>query len=345
LGDFILWLPAAKTIRANWPWSECRYVLVANQNWSQFAKELGLFDTVLPLSRERFQRNLFYRFTMIFRLARMNAELVITPIHSRDATTSDTVARAINAARKIAPTGDSNIAHVKSTVSDFWYTELVPTRNQGHETTRNKEFTEKIIDCDIGLGWPELAVPSSNRLPDELKGKNYVVLAPGASSPLRTWPPEFFYRLTNRLSEEMSLGIVLIGTASERAETKAVAERCSHLLIDLTAKLDINRLLAVLGHAKLIITNETGTAHLAAALRIPTVCITGGGHFGRFLPYPKEAGEVGIRVVALHNSMPCFNCNWECIYPVRYFEPAPCVSKVSIDAAWTAINGLMGPNT
>ena len=138
----------------------------------------------------------------------------------------------------------------------------------------------------------------------------------------------------------MSLNIVLIGTESERAETAAVAQGCSGLVIDLTAQVTTEDLPTVIGQATLVITNDTGTVHIAAALRVPTVCIVGGGHFGSFLPYPEEARDVGIRVEALHHPLPCFNCNWKCIYPVRYFEPAPCVSNVPVDTVWMSIKQL-----
>ncbi len=342
LGDFVLWLPAAKAIRAGWPWSDCRYVLIANDNWSQFAEDIALFDSVLPLNRVRFQRNLFYRIAMIFRLARVKAELVVTPIHSRDPSTANFVARAIDSKRKIASSGDLDNAIVDPSIPNGWYNELIACGDQSaHNSLRNKEFTERLMGFEISEPWPQLAIPSLERLPDVIKDQEYVVFAPGASSPQRTWPADFFSGLANKLSAEMSLGIVVIGTASEASETAAVARRCSRLLFDFTAQSDITSLLAILGHAKLVVTNETGTAQLAAALRVPTVCIVGGGHFGRFLPYPDEARDVGIRVVALHHPMPCFSCNWKCIYPIRYFDPAPCVSGVSVDAAWSAVQGLM----
>jgi len=279
---------------------------------------------------------------MIFRLARMKAELLVTPIHSRDPTTTDTVARAINAQRKVASAGDLDLAYVNPSIPNSWYNELIPSRNNSaHESYRNKEFAESLLGFEVGDPWPQLAIPSPKRLPDVIKGQEYVVFSPGTSYPLKIWPAEFFSSLANKLSAEMSLGIVLIGTASERKETAAVAQGCSGLVVDLTARTDIDNLLAILGHAKLIVTNDSGIAHLAAALRVPTVCIVGGGHFGRFLPYPEEAHDAGIRVVALHHPMPCFNCNWKCVYPIRYFDPAPCVSSVSVDAAWSAIKGLM----
>ena len=289
----------------------------------------------------RFQRNLFYRIAVIFRLARIKAELVITPIHSRDPSTADSVARAINAQRKIATSGDLDNAIVDPSIPNSWYNELIPCGDaSAHNSLRNREFTER-LGFKILDPWPHLAVPSPEQLPGVIKDQRYAVFAPGASSPLRTWPPEFFSQLANKLSAELSLGTVLIGTASERSETAAVAKGCSRLIVDLTGRSDIGGLLAILGHAKLIVTNETGTAQLAAALRTPTVCIVGGGHFGRFLPYPDEARDSGIRVVALHHPMSCFGCNWKCIYPIRYFEPAPCVSKISVDSAWTAVQQLM----
>jgi len=341
LGDFVLWLPAAKAIRAKWPWPGCRYILIANHNWSRFAEELGLFDSVIPLNRVRFQRNPFYRIAMIFRLARIKAELLVTPIQSRDPTTADTIARAINSERKIASAGDSNNAYVNPSIPSHWYNELIPSSsNSTHESVRNKEFTESLTDIKVGDPWPQFVIPSPKQLPDAIKDQDYAVIAPGASSPQRLWPSEYFSRLANKLSSEMFLGTVLIGTASERLETAAVAHGCSGPLVDLTARLSINDLLAILGHAKLVVTNETGTAHLAAALRVPTLCIMGGGHFGRFLPYPKEARDSGIKVVALHHPMLCFNCNWKCVYPIGYTDPAPCVSSVSVDAAWSAIKRL-----
>ena len=342
LGDFVLWLPAATAIRAGWLWPGCRYILIANHNWSRFAEELGLFDNVIPLNRVRFQRNPFYRIAMIFRLARMNAELLVTPIQSRDPTTADTVARAINAQRKVASAGDSNNAYVNPSIPNSWYNELIPSKNiSAHESAKNREFTESLMGFEVSDPWPKFAVPSPERIPDVIKNQAYAVFAPGASSPQKIWPPEFFSKLADKLSSEMSLDIVLVGTASERRETAAVAQGCSVPLVDLTARLGIGDLLAILGHAKLIVTNDTGTAHLAAALRVPTVCIMGGGHFGRFLPYPEEAHDAGIKLIALYHPMPCFYCNWKCVYPIKYSDPAPCVSGVSVDAAWAAIKRLV----
>lgn len=343
LGDFVLWLPAARALRDQWPWPGRRFVLVANASWAGFARNLGVFDQVISVSRTALQRNLCYRVRSILRLGRIKAELLITPIHSRDPTTADTVARAIDARRKVAAAGDSNTADVSLAVSNPWYNELIATPNvSAHASISNKEFMENCLGIEVASPWPALTVRPHEQLPAAIDGMNYVVIAPGAFSQYRIWPPQYFADLADRISSEMLLRTVLIGTASERNETAAVAKACSTPPVDLTAKLDIDKLLCVLKRSKLIVTNETGTAHLGAALRVPTVCIVGGGHFGRFVPYPTEAEHIGIKIAALYHAMPCYHCNWCCIYSVKYADPAPCVARVTAEAAWTAIEGMLG---
>ena len=51
---------------------------------------------------------------------------------------------------------------------------------------------------------------------------------------------------------------------------------------DLTGRTKVPQLLDLLNHAALVVTNDTGPAHLSIGLDTPTVVIVGGGHFGCF---------------------------------------------------------------
>ena len=64
-----------------------------------------------------------------------------------------------------------------------------------------------------------------------------------------------------------------------------------------------------IGDARLVLTVETSTAHIAAALDKPTVALLGGGHFGEFAPWNKSA-----RQLWLYNPLPCYGCDWDCIF-------------------------------
>jgi hypothetical protein len=39
--------------------------------------------------------------------------------------------------------------------------------------------------------------------------------------------------------------------------------------------------------------------------------------------------------------MTCYGCNWECVYSLKKEEPAPCVSKISVDAVWNEVKLLL----
>ena len=57
---------------------------------------------------------------------------------------------------------------------------------------------------------------------------------------------------------------------------------------DLTGQTTLPELLTLMKHAALVISNDTGPAHLSIALGVPTIVIVGGGHFTSFVPYPDH---------------------------------------------------------
>lgn len=341
LGDFILWLPAARALRAHWPWPDQRFVLVANSIWAHFAQGLGIFDRVVCVSRLQFRRDPVYRAKALFRFSRIQADLVVTAVHSRDPLTSDSVARAIRAPRKAAPDGDSGSTNIDLSVSDKWYTELIGSPGiLAHETLRNAAFVKRLADISVPNALPRLCVPTAAKLPPVLRGLRYAVLAPGAVAPLRIWPAAAFAELTDRLFDEFGLRSVLTGTASERRFMRAILRASKSSPIDLAGQTDLGDLCAVLAHAKIIVTNETGTAHLGAALGVRTICITGGGHFGRFVPYPVEERQQDMRLSTVQHRMSCYGCDWNCIYRLKYNDAAPCLSKIHVDEVWSAVAAI-----
>ena len=87
-------------------------------------------------------------------------------------------------------------------------------------------------------------------------------------------------------------------------------------LINLCGSTNLSQLIGVISSARLLLSNETSAIHIAAATSTPSVCLLGGGHFGRFVPYPSSAPMP--HPIPVYYSMPCFNCNWQCIH---HLEP------------------------
>lgn len=111
-------------------------------------------------------------------------------------------------------------------------------------------------------------------------------------------------------------------------------------LRNLAGKTSLGQLAAILAHARLVLTNDTSAAHIGPEVGVPTVCILGGGHYGRFLPYDLLDARLAPRAVS--HRMDCFGCNWRCIYGTEIGQPFPCVTKVSVEDVWDAVEDVLG---
>ena len=103
-----------------------------------------------------------------------------------------------------------------------------------------------------------------------------VAVCPGSTnSRAKRWPVERFASVCDRLIEKMEADIVLIGAREELNVTHQVVEQMRHHPVVLTGKTDLAQTVAMLSAVDLLITNDTGPAHIAAALNRPTLVIFG----------------------------------------------------------------------
>ncbi|HWV34520.1 MAG TPA: glycosyltransferase family 9 protein [Thermomicrobiales bacterium] len=101
----------------------------------------------------------------------------------------------------------------------------------------------------------------------------------GASTPLRRWPAERFAALADELVTRWDARIVLTGSEAERDLTSHIRRMAASPVLDLAGQTDIGTFAALIGQLDLLVTNDTGASHLAAATRTPSVII-----FGTTLP-------------------------------------------------------------
>jgi len=105
--------------------------------------------------------------------------------------------------------------------------------------------------------------------------KSVVAICPGSiNSRAKRWPAEAYAALADRLIEDRR-NVVLIGSKDEIDVTNEVAQRMRHRPVVLTGKTTLDQITAVLGLVDLVVTNDTGPAHIAAALGCPTIVIFG----------------------------------------------------------------------
>lgn len=104
----------------------------------------------------------------------------------------------------------------------------------------------------------------------------YAVLNPGASKPMKRWGAQKFAELADALAARCGLSVVVTGSPAERELTAQVCALATCQPFDLAAAGgSLGSLKAVLARAALLVTNDTGTRHIGAAMGTPTVTLFG----------------------------------------------------------------------
>ncbi len=101
--------------------------------------------------------------------------------------------------------------------------------------------------------------------------ENIVVIHAGASAPSRRYPPERFAWIANQLAVREQCRIVFTGSKHELALVNQMCDMMNGPAISFAGELNVEQLAALLARASLLISNNTGPAHLAAAVQTPIV--------------------------------------------------------------------------
>ncbi len=107
-------------------------------------------------------------------------------------------------------------------------------------------------------------------------GRRLVALCPGSiNSRAKRWPAERYAELADRLIDQLGAEVLLIGSEAEAEVSAAVRRGMMNQPVILTGETNLDELVATLSLVDLLITNDTGPAHIAAALGRPTLVIFG----------------------------------------------------------------------
>ena len=164
-------------------------------------------------------------------------------------------------------------------------------------------------------------------------GKRYAVLRPGGAVPNKCWPVESFAQLARWLREEHGLVPVVNLGSGDEGIAAAVEKHLAPVSV-VIASLDLRRLIALTAGADLLVGNDTGPTHIAAALGKPCVVIFGASDSAAWRPW-----QTGHRVV--ENVFPCERCPaGKC----ATFRESRCILTVTVDQVRQACQELLTEN-
>ncbi len=135
-----------------------------------------------------------------------------------------------------------------------------------------------------------------------------VLVHPGAQLPSRRWPVERFGEVADALAQA-GWQVAVTGSAGEAPLTACVVGGIKSKGIDLTGRTTLGALAALVARAKLLVCNDTGLSHVAAAMRTPSVVIASGNDTRRWAPLDH------VRHRVLADWPACRPCSYrECPY-------------------------------
>ena len=278
LGDFVVSLPAIEALRAAYPAAEL-VLLGADWHAGFLAGRPGPVDRCVPVpptAGVRDDRPPAPAAEVEAFFARMGAERfdLAVQLHGGGRHSNPFVRRLgarVTAGSRAAdaPALDRSVAY---------------TRHQ-HEIHRFLEVAALVGAAPVTLE-PRLSVTARDRAEAAAVGADdrpLVVLHPGANDPRRRWPAERLAAVGTELARK-GAALAVVGTAAERPLADRLLDALEADAADLVGRLGLGGLAGLLERAALLVGNDSGPRHLAAAVGTATVAVYWGVNLGAYGP-------------------------------------------------------------
>jgi ADP-heptose:LPS heptosyltransferase len=292
IGDYVLFRNFLKALRDNPKFHDYHITLCGNAIWKSLGENLDAREVnkFIWVYNKKFLKNLLYRFKIRRKLA-YNYTYVLNATYSRDFFHDDAICFYPRSDYKLAFDGDCNCQNIyQKAITDKQYTDLFQAKAKYcFEFIRNKKLIEYFLGENIPIYTPQIVLNTKYDDTEQL-GEKVTLIFPGSGREFRRWSTKKFAEVGDYLIHNYGHQIALIGAAQEKLLGKKIIESSTFPdnYINKAGLFSLYQILFVLRNARMLIANETGIVHIAAALNVKTLCISNGNHYFRFHPYPKK---------------------------------------------------------
>lgn len=164
----------------------------------------------------------------------------------------------------------------------------------------------------------------------------WIILQPGARWLNKRWPAENFAGLTRQLAAaHPDFRFAILGGADDRELGKAIARVAPNRCLDLTGKISLPEMVEWIRLGTLMVSNDTGPMHVAAALGKPLVAIFGPTE-------PRRTGPYGRTKDVLQTAtLPCVPCMKN---RCAYHKPLECLHSIRVSLVASRVEEQLRPN-
>ncbi|KAF3885356.1 MULTISPECIES: lipopolysaccharide heptosyltransferase II [Nostocales] len=218
-----------------------------------------------------------------------------------------------------------------------WVKDPEPERFLRHEVRRQLDLVATINchtdDERMSLGVPNKALATVEKILQQLgidREHPWVVIHPGATAASRRYAPDRFALVARSLVRDFNIPVIFTGTQPEQELVEDIMAIASvSNMASLVGRLDLTELAALLSLTPLLISNNTGPVHIAAAVGTPVVDLYA-------LTNPQHT-PWGVPNRVLFHDVPCKNC-YKSICPEGHQN---CLSLVTPESVVSAARELL----
>ncbi len=161
----------------------------------------------------------------------------------------------------------------------------------------------------------------------DLSKKIFAFVAGSTNSRAKRWQSESFARLNDKIQSEFDANVILIGSKEESKVAAEVYELSKYKPVNLTGKTNLAEATAILSVGDFTVSNDTGPAHISAALGTRTLVIFGPTN-------PLTTQPLGSEII--RKTVECAPCMLrDC--PIDH----PCMTGISTDAVFGKISAML----
>jgi ADP-heptose:LPS heptosyltransferase len=331
LGDVVLTTPLFRALKQAHPGARC--TVVVQQRYKPLLVTNPHIDEILTLPRIRPAwlpqgiRRLLAAVALYWtRLRKPHFDYAISPRWDVDEHLATFLCLLTNAASRVGYSETASPAKQRANRGfDAAYEICLPPGGARHEVVRNLAIAEALGATATGAGLEIHLTEGDRRKAAKLLARlsDSGVLAGvgiGAQSPGRRWPLPRYAKTLNRLAKEHGVQAVIVCSASELGQALELDRLLQRSPIILSGA-PLREVCAVLERCELFLGNDSGCAHLAAAMNCRTVVISrhprdgNPNHFNsplRFAPHSMHvrvlqpaAGKDGCRAFCAHTEPHC----------------------------------------
>lgn len=206
-----------------------------------------------------------------------------------------------------------------------------------HAVTRVRQLLATVLDYDFSDSLPDYGITSHFQTilseNQSFTHKPTIIFLHGTTWATKHWPDCYWIELAQRVTAMGYQVRLPWGNAIEQRRAQQIA--AIHPNISLIPKTNLRGLAQEIAQAQAVVGVDTGLAHLAAALAVPSVTLYGATQ-------PAWTGTYGQHQVHLQAHFSCVPClKKKCIYPDSMGVYPPCYAQLSVDRVWKELQSVL----